>query len=51
MGLLDPANYLNTLYKSDGAVGADVGVSGNTNLNGYFLRLKNLNNRIIENNE
>lgn len=49
-GLLDARDYFETTYVQDGALGPDVGGKG-LNLNGYFPRIKGLNNLIEEKNE
>ena len=49
-GLLNAKDYLETTYVQDGASGSDVG-GGTLNLNGYFLRIKRLNNLIEEKSE
>ena len=51
-GLMDDRNYLDTLYVIDGAEGPDNGIwtsgvsDGTLNLQGYFPRIKALNNKI-----
>lgn len=61
MGLLDATNYLNTLYKVDGAAGGDITPwpentaeeikKKGTNLIGYFPRIKKINNELTKLNE
>lgn len=51
-GLLNPTSYLNTMYVINGAEGPDIPDSQKTyNLQGYFPRIKNLNNLIQDKNE
>lgn len=50
-GLIDPTNYLNTMYVVDGQSGPDVNSGTEYNLQGYFPRIKALNNLIQEQNE
>lgn len=49
-GLLNAKDYLETTYVQDEASGSDVG-GGTLNLNGYFPRIKRLNNLIEEKSE
>lgn len=47
-GIMDPSEYLTTNYYLDGAIGEDINEEDTTtNLNGYFIRLKQLNNDIL----
>lgn len=51
-GLMSASDYVNTLYKLDGAIGKDVSASDTSyNLNGYFPRLRAINDKIILENE
>lgn len=47
MGLLGADDYLNELYFMEGAIGQDIDPThDNTNLKGYFPRIKLINNRL-----
>lgn len=47
-GIMDADEYLRTNYYLDGAIGEDINEEdATTNLNGYFVRLKQLNNDIL----
>ena len=45
-GMLDSADYIDTIYSTTGQRGEDVGTS-NWNLKGYALRIKAINNKIL----
>lgn len=54
IGLLNARDYLDLVYDKTGATGPDLGAGHETeayNLQGYFPRLKDLNNQIISLNE
>lgn len=51
-GLMSATDYVNTLYKLDGANGKDINENHTKyNLNGYFPRLRAINDKIIIENE
>jgi hypothetical protein len=54
MGLMNTDDYFNLIYDKTGATGPDLGqehTKEDFNLNGYFPRIKELNEKIIDKNE
>jgi hypothetical protein len=50
-GLLNSEDWVTSIYDKTGAIGPDVGVSGDTNSNGYYPRLNSLNFTLNELND
>ena len=50
-GVMDAKDFFNTNYELDGAIGPDLNNSTEYNLNGYFPRIKTINDQLLPINE
>jgi hypothetical protein len=48
MGLMNAHDYIDTMYKIDGAEGPDIGDATSYNIQGYFPRIRAINDQLLD---